>query len=146
LEANIKKYVRRWQLLGQIGGEHQEVCKKVTVAGAYHRTDHYHKNLSLRPWIKLRKYSLNKSINLLVSVLSLMCGWTKLRKCSLNKSINLAVSVSLMCGWEKREQTLNRKENYLPMFYFRWVSKDLHYFLSFLHMYMPIHTQSLVQC
>jgi hypothetical protein len=41
---------------------------KVTVTGSYHRTDHYHE--SLRPWSKLGKYSLNKSINLLVSILS----------------------------------------------------------------------------
>lgn len=32
---------------------HQEACNKVTVAGAYHSSDHYHKNLSLRPWSKL---------------------------------------------------------------------------------------------
>jgi hypothetical protein len=75
LQANIKKHIRRWQL-----------------ARAYHTTEHYHKNLSLRPWSKLGKCSLNKSINLFGSVLSLMCGWSKLGKCSLNKSSNLLVS------------------------------------------------------
>lgn len=40
---------QRWQAAkGQVGGEHQEACKKVTVAGAYCSSDNYHKNLSLR--------------------------------------------------------------------------------------------------
>jgi hypothetical protein len=74
-------------------GEDQELYK-VTVAGAYHRTDHYNK--SLRPWSKLGKYSLNKSINLLISVLSL----SKLDKCSLR--VVICLFLYLMCGWEKR--------------------------------------------
>ncbi|XP_071676075.1 uncharacterized protein [Lolium perenne] len=41
---------QRWQAAeGQVGGEHQEACKKVTVSGAYCSSDNYHKNLSLRP-------------------------------------------------------------------------------------------------
>jgi hypothetical protein len=63
---------QRWQAAeGQVGGEHQEACKKVTVSGAYCSSDNYHKNLSLRPWSKLGKCSLN----MLVCVLSVMCGW-----------------------------------------------------------------------
>jgi hypothetical protein len=82
LQANIKKHIRRWQF-----------------ARAYHTTDHYHKNLSLRPWSKLGKCSLNKSINLFGSVLSLMCGWSKLGKC--------LICLFLMCGWAKREHIFN---------------------------------------
>jgi hypothetical protein len=38
-----------WQAAqGRVGGKHIKKCNNVTVAGAYHSSDHYHKNLSLR--------------------------------------------------------------------------------------------------